>query len=245
MKILVTAGNTQAPLDQVRCITNIFSGRTGAQIASHAFDRGHIVTLLTSAPNILESIPCIHPRIAPKWEVHTYRTFGELASLMESHLINGTFDAVIHAAAVSDFLVAGIYVPTADTHFNSTEMAWNVASDHPQFTDATAGKVKSSHAEIWIRLTPAPKLVDCIRSPWGFRGQLVKFKLEVGATEAELRDIAERSRVQSDANLMAANILEGMHEWAIVGDANGYRHVSRSELADMILDYLESHHTSI
>ncbi|MFO0803298.1 MAG: phosphopantothenoylcysteine decarboxylase [Gemmataceae bacterium] len=29
MKVLVTAGNTQSPLDRVRCITNIFSGRTG------------------------------------------------------------------------------------------------------------------------------------------------------------------------------------------------------------------------
>ena len=32
MKILVTAGNTQVPIDRVRCITNIFSGRTGTRI---------------------------------------------------------------------------------------------------------------------------------------------------------------------------------------------------------------------
>ena len=34
MKILVTAGNTQTPIDQVRCITNVFSGRTGARLLS-------------------------------------------------------------------------------------------------------------------------------------------------------------------------------------------------------------------
>jgi phosphopantothenoylcysteine synthetase/decarboxylase len=33
MNCLVTAGNTQVLIDKVRCITNIFSGRTGAQIA--------------------------------------------------------------------------------------------------------------------------------------------------------------------------------------------------------------------
>ena len=39
MKILVTAGNTQTPIDRVRSITNIFSGRTGARIAARAFNR--------------------------------------------------------------------------------------------------------------------------------------------------------------------------------------------------------------
>jgi hypothetical protein len=50
VKILVTAGNTQTDIDRVRCITNVFSGRTGAQIAAEAFERGHAVSLLTSHP---------------------------------------------------------------------------------------------------------------------------------------------------------------------------------------------------
>ena len=44
MNILVTAGNTQVFIDQVRCITNIFTGRTGAAIAVEAYRRGHSVT---------------------------------------------------------------------------------------------------------------------------------------------------------------------------------------------------------
>ena len=47
MNILVTAGNTQTQIDRVRCITNIFSGRTGARVAAEADSRGHTVTLLT------------------------------------------------------------------------------------------------------------------------------------------------------------------------------------------------------
>ena len=39
MHILITAGNTQMPMDRVRCITNIFSGRTGASIALQAYQR--------------------------------------------------------------------------------------------------------------------------------------------------------------------------------------------------------------
>ena len=47
LNVLVTAGNTQTPLDRVRAITNIFSGRTGTRIALEAHRRGHRVTLLT------------------------------------------------------------------------------------------------------------------------------------------------------------------------------------------------------
>ena len=55
MDMLVTAGNTLAPIDRVRCITNVFTGRTGAAIALHAHERGHTVTLLTSHPKVAQA----------------------------------------------------------------------------------------------------------------------------------------------------------------------------------------------
>src|SRR5262245_49304057 len=136
MNILVTAGNTQTPLDKVRCITNIFSGKTGAQIAAKAFDRGHTVTLLTSHPEVLDTIPAQRPRGAPDWRVRTYRTFAELESLMAEEIPGNRYGAVIHAAAVSDFHVAGIFTLRDG-----------------QFEDVSAGKVKSSHPELWLKLT--------------------------------------------------------------------------------------------
>ena len=39
MNLLVTAGNTQVAIDRVRCITNIFTGRTGTAIALEAYRR--------------------------------------------------------------------------------------------------------------------------------------------------------------------------------------------------------------
>lgn len=223
MNILVTAGNTQTPVDRVRCITNIFSGRTGAQVASTAHDRGHRVTLLTSHPEVLDSIPTARERLAPGWEVRSYRTFDDLERLMAEEITSGRYDAVIHAAAVSDFHVAGVF-----THHDG------------QFEDVSAGKVKSSHPELWLKLVQAPKLVDKIRTEWEFRGKLVKFKLEVGVTLAELEDIAERSRVHSRADLMAANTLDGMHEFALLGaGAGGYANIPRAELADRLVSTLE------
>lgn len=224
MNILVTAGNTQTPVDRVRCITNIFSGRTGARVAAAALDRGHAVTLLTSHPEVLDAIPSARPREAPDWRVRPYRTFADLDALMAEEVRGGGYEAVIHAAAVSDYHVAGVF-----THRDG------------RFEDASAGKVKGSHPELWLRLTPAPKLVDKVRGEWGFGGVLVKFKLEVGVTDAELRDVAERSRVHSGADLMCGNTLDEMGEWALVGAGpGGYEKVPRADLPARLLAAVEA-----
>jgi len=237
VKILVTAGNTQTAIDQVRCITNVFSGRTGAQIAAEAFERGHAVTLLTSHPEVLASVPTVRVRQAPDWRVRPYRTFEELEMLMAASITDGGFDAVIHAAAVSDYQVTGIYAPRGRTHFDPSQTGWAADAERPRLVDATAGKVKSHHPELWLRLRPAPKLVDKVRSVWGFAGVLVKFKLEVGVTDAELLGIAEQSRRQSGADLLAANTLEGMHERAYLGAGNGgYHRVPRHELPRLLIN---------
>src|SRR5206468_8392456 len=107
--------------------------------------------------------------------------------------------------------------------------------------DVSAGKVKSHHPEVWMRLTPTPKLADLVRGPWGFRGVFVKFKLEVGVTEAELREAARRSREQSDADLMVANTLEAKDAAAWIADrAGGWERVPRAELAGRLLALAEA-----
>jgi phosphopantothenoylcysteine synthetase/decarboxylase len=230
MNILVTAGNTQTPIDRVRCVTNVFSGKTGARIAVRAADRGHRVTLVTSHP---EALP-----LPLGIDVRTYHTFEELDRLMGELIPGGRFDAVVHAAAVNDFHVAGVYAPAAGTRFDPSTNTWT-AETQATLIDASAGKVKSHHPELWLRLVRAPKLVDKVRREWAFRGVLVKFKLEVGVTETELLAVAERSRRESGADLMAANTFEARHEWAYLGNANGYERVPRDELADRIVAVLE------
>jgi phosphopantothenoylcysteine synthetase/decarboxylase len=234
MRLLVTAGNTQALIDKVRCITNIFSGRTGGQIALAAHGRGHAVTLLTSHP---EALP--FPALSPTWRIEPYRTFQDLESALKAEVQHGNYDVIVHAAAVSDFLSSGIYAPAPGTTFERDSLAWKAEDGTPRLIDVAAGKVKSKHAELWLRLTPAPKLVDRFRSAWGFQGILVKFKLEVGLAEAQLLAVAEESRIQSRADWMVANTLEGMHELAFLGPVDGkYEKIDRPNLARRLLDLL-------
>jgi phosphopantothenoylcysteine synthetase/decarboxylase len=240
MNVLVTAGNTQVPIDRVRCLTNVFTGRTGAQLALCAHERGHTVTLLTSHPDVVAEL---HggPLPSERWAVLPYRTFDELRDLMRDAVRPGNLDAVIHSAAVSDYLSGGVYAPAGGTRFDPASGRWE--GSPPALLDRAAGKVKSDEPELWLRLVRAPKLIDLLRAEWGFRGVLVKFKLEVGIDEKRLLDIAERSRRHSSADLMVANTLEGAAAWAFVGPVEGaYRRVERRELAAQVFAAVERLH---
>src|SRR6478752_4714284 len=107
MRIFVTAGNTQVPIDRVRCTTNIFTGRTGPAIAREAFRRGHDVTFATSHPETISDLRGSAVLNAERWQSHAYRTFDDLEELMIRHIAETTQDAVVHCAAVSDYRAAG------------------------------------------------------------------------------------------------------------------------------------------
>lgn len=240
MKLLITAGNTQAPIDRVRVVTNIFTGRTGATLARTAWARGHHVTVLTSHPETLAELPDLADDPQCRLALRSYRTFDEFAELLNHEIRQGNYDGILHAAAVSDFLCAGVYAPEPGTYFNARTQQWERQSGSPQLGERREGKIKSHEPELWFRMVRAPKLIDRFRSAWGFTGLLVKFKLEVGLNDEELLAIAEQSRHESQADLMVANTLEGAEHYAWIGPCQGrYERVPRRELADRLILAME------
>jgi phosphopantothenoylcysteine synthetase/decarboxylase len=244
MNLLITAGNTLAPIDRVRGLTNVFTGRTGAAVALHAHDRGHHVVLLTSHPEAVAALRTDAADLDVRWTQLRYSTFDDLHHLMDRQVRTGGFDAVVHSAAVADYLPAGVYAPAEGTRFFPDDGVWTGPADEPpRLADRAAGKVKSDEPELWLRLVRAPKLIDHIRADWGFHGLLVKFKLEVGLEEKQLLELAEASRVFSGANLMVANTLEGAGGHAFLGPLpDGYQYVPRADLPARLLDALEVLH---
>ena len=64
------------------------------------------------------------PVPAERWTVLAYRTFDELQRPDASCVRTGGLDAVIHSAAVSDYLPAGVYAPAAGTRFDPDDGRW-------------------------------------------------------------------------------------------------------------------------
>ena len=211
-KVLVTAGNTRVPIDRVRGIDNIFKGRTGARIARYFALRGCDVTLLCSHPDT--DLVDVFPHDAMK--TIRFTTYDDLEREMEELIRGGTFDVVIHSAAVSDYCVDGMFEridpgsPNIPGHMIVTMKELD-----------RDGKISSNHSELWMKLVPTAKLIDKIRRDWGFKGTLVKFKLQVGMLDEKLVEIATSSMKQSGANFIVANTLEGMTQRAYIISAKG------------------------
>ncbi len=226
-KVLVTAGSTRVMIDQVRCISNIFGGRTGSEIARTFFYSDLDVTLLTSNPNYFGSDDIVHGI-----RILKFKTYDELYSLMETEITTGNYDVIIHSAAVSDYKVEGTYW-IAD-ELNDTDTIVN--SDGGINRQVVGGridastKISSSNDELFLRLVPTEKIVDKIRDAWGFEGTLVKFKLQVGISDQELIDIAYKSMLHSKADMIVANCLEWSADRAFIISTGEFKNMEVEEV---------------
>ncbi|NQT59700.1 MAG: DNA/pantothenate metabolism flavoprotein [Bacteroidetes bacterium] len=111
MKILITSGGTEEPLDGVRYITNFSTGRTGAGLAEYIAAKGTEVVLLHGYHAVL-------PGDAENGTIDTvrYRTFSDLDAQLQKILGNERdINAVIHLAAVSDYTPEFIETPDGTT----------------------------------------------------------------------------------------------------------------------------------
>jgi phosphopantothenoylcysteine decarboxylase/phosphopantothenate--cysteine ligase len=148
MRILVTSGATREPIDAVRFLSNVSTGRTGALLADALAQHGHAVAVLRGEAAVAPS------RVG---DIETFSSTDHLRAQLRRLLGRGDFDAVIHAAAVSD------YRPDS-TH---------------------AGKMSSYAPELTLHLVPTPKLLPELKHYAPRPLKVVGFKLTAGASPAE------------------------------------------------------------
>lgn len=177
-RVLVTSGGTLEPIDNVRVITNVSSGETGAKLSELLSDLGCNVHLLRA-----EAAKVADSRV----EQSTYTTFHSLQKNLKFLLANREFDVVIHTAAVSDFSVGSLEI-------NGREMA---AGDFP--------KIHSSD-KLTIHFKNNPKIVDEIKSYSRNKNlKLVAFKLTSKASEEERNQAVAKLRDHSKADFVVQN----------------------------------------
>lgn len=96
MRVLVTSGATREPIDAVRFISNLSTGRTGAVICETLVSRGFSVTQVRGMDSI-EAAGVAHRE--------TFTDHASLDAALKRLLADRAYVAVIHAAAVGDFSV--------------------------------------------------------------------------------------------------------------------------------------------
>jgi phosphopantothenoylcysteine synthetase/decarboxylase len=224
MRFLVTAGNTREKIDSVRQWSNIFTGNTGLSIAKALAEIGE-VDLLTSnrqhTTELSESQTTAHRITATGFTTH-----ANLREILAERMRSTSYDAVFMTAAVSDYRPVRVFAVTSTESLGEGKEHWVVQ-------DVQAGKVKSKHKLIAIVGEQTEKLVDLFRTEWGYKGLLVKFKLEVGISSEELIQTAQASRKSSGAEYMVANTLdmvEGPQAGAYLLSDHGSEWVPRGSL---------------
>lgn len=171
LDVVVTSGGTIVPIDGVRSIGNTSSGATGATIATVLAAHGHRVTLIHAAGAELPSPAAEGPSPDAEGNVSLvpYTTVSDLAAALEHELGRGTADAVIHLAAVSDYVVEALEV------------------DGERRAPDAATKLPSGH-DVTVHLKPTPKLLHRLREQAGAPIVVVGFKLTNGADEPARRE---------------------------------------------------------
>lgn len=156
MRILVTSGATREPIDAVRFLSNVSTGRTGALLAESLAALGHHVTLLHGESAVRPAIPSPTAAVG-HIALEAFTSTEHLKAQLRRLLATTGFDAVIHAAAVSDYRPA----------------------------ETTAGKLTSYAPELTLRLVPTPKLLPELKTYAAPRSlKVIGFKLTAGATPA-------------------------------------------------------------
>ena len=185
MKVLVTSGATREPIDSVRFISNISTGKTGAVITDELTRMGVEVHLV-----------CGQESVRPKAEVKLteFSHFHDLDRILRYELASFKYDAVIHAAAVSDY---------------------SVINPHQ-------GKISSDQAMLSIQLTRNFKIVEKLKdySRNSCEIQVIAFKLTDTLNQQERMQAIQKLSTHPKIDYVVHNDLAeikttGTHTFAI------------------------------
>ncbi len=180
MHCLVTAGPTYEPLDEVRRLTNLSTGRLGSELVNFLAARGHETTLLIGQQATYRGE--IHAR-----RVETFTTTTNLRDRLRA-LAGDAVGAVFHAAAVSDFAFGKV---------------WH-RSPQGDLTELKAGKLSTRQGTLLAELVPTPKLIAELRH-WFPKARLVGWKYEVEGHRAGVMRLAERQIAECRTDACVAN----------------------------------------
>ena len=194
MKIIITAGGTSERIDDVRTITNSSTGRLGFTIGSafaEAAGNGENIEKIYYLHGVRAAYPQ-HDKVQPVMVEGVRDLQRELGRLLETEKI----DAVIHAMAVSDYMVNEV---------TTLDRIRGEESEDSQ--DLSGNKISSDIDDLVIHMKRAPKVINSIKklSPDSL---LVGFKLLSSVPHEELISVGKRLMAKNDCDFVLANDLK-------------------------------------
>ena len=229
MKILVTSGGTSEAIDSVRSITNHSTGRLGRIITETLLTAGHEVCLMTTKR-------AVKPEPHPNLSIREINNTKDLLLEMQEHVQD--YQVLIHSMAVSD------YTPVYMTGLEEVQASSNLE----EFLNKQNHQAKiSSTDDIQVLfLKKTPKIISLVKE-WNPAIHLIGFKLLVDVSENYLIEIARKSLIKNQADLIIANdlthISANQHR-AIFVEKDHLQTVNTKEgIAELLLEKIQAYHS--
>jgi phosphopantothenate-cysteine ligase len=206
MNLVVTAGGTLAPIDDVRAITNASTGRTGAMITEAALRKGcrvwHLASPLAERP---------FTRLAT-FDLATENPEAEFHRL---EALRGEFQSQsdrLHPVDLNPGTVAN-YAEALERTLRShpIDVAFLAMAASDFAPSPVAGKIRSDLETLTIECQRLPKVITQVRD-WSPTSYLVGFKLLVNVSTAELIERAREACLENRADVTVANDLRTVRE---------------------------------
>ena len=229
MKILVTSGGTSEAIDSVRSITNHSTGRLGTIITETLLTAGHEVCLMTTKR-------AVKPEPHPNLSIREINNTKDL--LLEMQELVTDYQVLIHSMAVSDYTpvyMTGLEEVQASSHLEEFLNKQNHQS-----------KISSTDEVQVLFLKKTPKIISLVKE-WNPAIHLIGFKLLVDVSEDHLVDIARKSLIKNQADLIIANDLtqiSAVQHRAIFVEKDHLQTVqTKEEIAELLLEKIQAYHS--
>jgi len=225
MKIIITAGGTSERIDDVRTITNSSTGRLGFAIGKTFAEKyGEGIDKIYYLHGLRAAYP-EHEKVEPIAIGGVMDLQAELQKLLTTEKI----DAVVHAMAVSDYLVNEV---TTLDKIRGVEDPENAA-------DLSGNKISSDIDDLVIHMKRSPKVISGIKK-WAPDTKLVGFKLLSSVPHEELIDVGYHLLEKNDCDFVMANDLSEIgkdyHRGYLIHKDKTYDTMeTNEEIADMIV----------
>jgi len=212
MRIVITAGPSYEPLDQVRHLSNFSTGELGTLLAETFAQAGHDVTCFRGVAATFSS---------PLWDVKVvpFTTNQDLEQKLRDLPGREEINFVFHAAALCDFRIREM----------TNEQGEALHHD----------KVPSREGVLKLTLEPAPKLIHSLRRLFP-ASILVGWKYELEGTAANLAAKGRKQMEQCLTDACVLNGKAYGHGFGIISRSDEQVHLhDKVALCRFLLDWAE------
>ena len=227
MKILVTSGGTSEAIDSVRSITNHSTGRLGKIITETLLAAGHEVCLITTKR-------ALKPEAHPNLSIREIDNTNDLLVVMQE--LVKEYQVLIHSMAVSD------YTPVYMTGLEEVQASPNLE----EFLSKQNHQAKiSSTDEVQVLFLKKDSKNHLSGQEWNPAIHLIGFKLLVDVSEDYLIEIARKSLIKNQADLIIANdltqISANQHRAIFVENDHLQTVQTKEEIANLLLEKIQAY----